>query len=88
VEYEGFGWAADRLESGLTAQFDRCSGARGGAAEGTPICVAETRAGDFNVRPRPLAVSAFLMVRQCVQAWQAGARRQEYGQKEGSLGPE
>ncbi|HEX5962462.1 MAG TPA: hypothetical protein VFY42_01955 [Gemmatimonadales bacterium] len=75
MEYEGFRWAAGGLESGLTAQFDRRSGARGRAAEGTPIGVAETPAGDFNVRPGPLAVFAFLMVRQCVQAGQAGARR-------------
>lgn len=65
------------------------TGARAGSAapQATVAGVADTAAGRLDVSLGSGTLLGILMVEQSIQARQAGPRREEYGQEEGSAGP-
>jgi hypothetical protein len=78
----GVGETRGQLYAGDTAQRTHRAGAGSSAAQATVIRMAEAPAGGLDVRLGSLDIGSAVVVRQGIQAGQAGAGRQEDGQQE------
>lgn len=77
---------AGRSQSGLGFSCRDRSRAGGGTAEAARVGMAEAATGRLDVSAGPLATRVGSVVRQGVQARQAGSCRQEHQEQEESLG--